>query len=212
MERISMGVPAANAAPDARASLRRALGIPPDGFVFVAFGRVTAEKRIASALRALARLRAEGCPARLLLIGDAGGPIDSAALSRATTDLGVAESVHAAGYVPDEAIGDYLAAADACLCLRWPTAQESSASWLRCLAAGRPTVISDLAHLADIPTVDVSRGGGSAEEPTAVAARVDLVDEDASLTAAMRRLAADRRFADDLGRRGHAYWKAGHTL
>ena len=40
----------------------------------------------------------------------------------------------------DEDVSSHLAAADACLCLRWPTAGESSASWLRCLAARRATV------------------------------------------------------------------------
>jgi hypothetical protein len=82
--------------------------------------------------------------------------------------------VHVSGYLPDQAIGDYLAASDACLCLRWPTALETSASWLQCLAAARPTVISDLAHLADIPTLDPRsrRRSHASAEPVAVA--IDL--------------------------------------
>ena len=97
-----------------------------------------------------------------------------------------ASRVHVTGYVADEAIGDYLAAADVCLCLRWPTALETSASWLQCLAAARPTVITDLAHLVDIPTLD-PRGwtrSHAAAEPVAV--RIDLLDEDGSLELAMR--------------------------
>jgi hypothetical protein len=105
--------------------------------------------------------------------------------------------VHVTGYVADEAIAGYLAAADACLCLRWPTALETSASWLQCLAASRPTAISDLAHLVDIP---------------AIALRVDLIGEDASLLAAMRALAGDPALRDALGRAGHEYWLAHHTL
>ena len=38
-----------------------------------------------------------------------------------------------------------------CLCLRWPTVADTSASWLHCLAAARPTVVSDLAHLVASP-------------------------------------------------------------
>jgi len=106
--------------------------------------------------------------------------------------------VRVTGHVPDAAIGAHLAAADVCLCLRWPTAEETSAAWLRCLAAGRPTVLSDLAHLVDVPL--------------SVALRVDLVDEDVSLVHAMERLADDRTLREDLGRAGHAYWEADHTL
>ena len=87
----------------------------------------------------------------LVLAGDAS---DYPALAEEVASPAVARRVHVMGYLPDEAVGDYLAATDACLCLRWPTALETSASWLHCLAASRPTVISDLAHLVDIPTVD----------------------------------------------------------
>jgi hypothetical protein len=106
--------------------------------------------------------------------------------------------VRATGYLPDDAIAGYLAAADACLCLRWPTALETSASWLRCLAAARPTVLTDLPHLVDIPS--------------SVALRVDLLNEEHDLTDAMRRLASDRQLGDALARAGYAYWEAGHTL
>ncbi len=48
----------------------------------------------------------------------------------------------------------YLAASDVVLSLRWPSARETSASWLRAIAAGRPTVVTDLAQQADLPTLD----------------------------------------------------------
>jgi hypothetical protein len=38
--------------------------------------------------------------------------------------------------------------------MRWPTSRETSASWLRCLAAGKPTISTDLVHTVDIPTLD----------------------------------------------------------
>jgi hypothetical protein len=59
-------------------------------------------------------------------------------------------------------------------------------------------VTSDLAHTVDVPP--------------SVALRVDLVDEDASLVAAMRLLADDPSRRDSLARAGHAYWAANHTL
>jgi len=192
---IRMGVPAIERTRAARASARRALGLADEAIVFAAFGRVTAEKRIAPILGALGALADEGRDVRLLLVGDAG---EHATLREDIARRGVADRVLVTGHVAEEAIGAHLAAADVCLCLRWPTTQETSASWLRCLAAARPTVISDLAHLVDIPS--------------SVALRVDLLEEERSLLQAMRALADDSALRDTVGRAGHEYWSAHHTL
>src|SRR5437763_5461493 len=166
VETIRLGTPAAPAAAGARDRARAANGVGPNAVVFAAFGKITAEKRIAAMLRALGLLAHDGVDAHLLLAGDASG---YPTLAHDISAAGLQTRVHVTGYVEDRAIGEYLAAADACLCLRWPTALETSASWLQCLAAERPTVITDLAHLVDIPRE--------------VALRVDLLDEDASLAA-----------------------------
>ena len=74
------------------------------------------------------------------------------ATSRATAS---SDGVTLTGYLEsDEALTDSIAACDVALNLRWPTAREVSGPWLRCLAAGKPTVIVDLAHLADVPSLD----------------------------------------------------------
>jgi len=187
IEAIRMGVPAIGADADARRRLRQTLHIPDEAVVFAAFGKVTPEKRIPAILSTLAVLRRDGIDAWLLVVGDAG---DSPEI--------VADGVRATGYVADDDIGGCLAAADACLCLRWPTAVETSASWLRCLAAARATVITDLPHLVDIPS--------------SVALRVDLLNEERDLTEAMRRLAIEPPQREALARAGHAYWRAHHTL
>lgn len=192
---IRMGVPEQPAAPDARRRIRRSHNLPDSAIVFAAFGKITAEKRIAPIMRALGALAADGRDVRLLLVGDAA---DYPALAAQAEEHRVADRVEVAGFVDDAAVAGYLAAADACLCLRWPTAQETSASWLRCLAAGRPTVITGLAHLADVPND--------------VALRVDLLDEDRDLVTAMRRLADDAALRATLGDAGHEYWRRHHTL
>jgi glycosyltransferase involved in cell wall biosynthesis len=187
IEAIRMGVPAIAPDADTRRRVRQTLQIPDEAVVFAAFGKVTAEKRIPAILAALATLRRERMNAWLLIVGDAD---DLSAIS--------ADGVRTTGYLPDEAVGSYLTAADACLCLRWPTALETSASWLRCLAAARATVLTDLPHLVDIPS--------------SVAMRVDLLNEERDLVDAMRRLASDPHLRDALARAGHEYWQAGHTL
>jgi glycosyltransferase involved in cell wall biosynthesis len=187
VECITMGVPAIRQDAEARRRVRQTLEIPDDAVVFAAFGKVTPQKRIPVILAALATLQREGMNAWLLVVGDSD---DSSPLS--------ADGVRATGYLPDDAIASYLMAADACLCLRWPTALETSASWLRCLAAARPTVLTDLPHLVDIPS--------------SVSLRVDLLNEERDLTDAMRRLASDPMLRDALAAAGHAYWEARHTL
>jgi glycosyltransferase involved in cell wall biosynthesis len=195
LEIIRMGVPAIDGSNAAYARTRLALSIPEGATAFAVFGKVTAEKRIPAILRALASLVASGRDAYLLLVGDAD---EYGALAGELARHGVNDRVRVSGHVADDAVGAYLAAADACLCLRWPTAQETSASWLRCLAAGRATVISDLAHLVDIPDT--------------VTLRVDLLDEDRELLRAMERLVDDSVERDRMARAGHAHWSENHTI
>ena len=196
IEAIHLGTAGAiEASAATRAATRATIGYPDRAMVFAAFGQITSEKRIGAILRALATLAGEGIDARLLLVGDASG---YPSLQHELTADGIADRVQVTGFVEHEAVGGYLAAADACLCLRWPTAHETSASWLQCLSAARPTVISDLAHTVDVPE--------------RVAIRIDLLNEDQALSGAMRRLAKDGRLRADLSRAGHAYWAAHHTM
>ena len=190
---IRMGVPPLLPSADARTRIRAALSIADRTMVFAAFGKVTAEKRIASIVRAVDALAEQGLDVHVLLVGDAD---DYPGLQRDRRTS--PRRITVTGFVADDQVADYLAASDACLCLRWPTAQETSASWLRCLTTQRPTVITSLAHLADIPE--------------SVALRVDLLDEHASLVSAMRRLTTDERLRTAVADAGYRYWSAHHTL
>jgi len=209
IEAIRLGTAPLAADAAARARLRARFGVRDDAVLFASFGKITAEKRIAAILRAFDAVAGERRDVHLLLAGDAS---DYPALERHRSASAYAARVHVSGYLPDQAIGDYLAAADACLCLRWPTALETSASWLQCLASARPTVISDLAHLADIPTLDPRSRRPSHPSAEPVAMAIDLIDEDESLRLAMRALAGEARLRATLARAGHAYWSAHHTL
>jgi glycosyltransferase involved in cell wall biosynthesis len=210
VDTIRMGVPpnllASGPALEARARLRRELAIPDTATVFVAFGHVTPEKRIEPVLRGLA---AGGDNAYLLLVGPADG---MPSLQGLIARHGLDNRVRATGYVPDEQVAAYLAAADACLCLRWPTAGETSASWLRALAAGTPTVITALAHLADVPTLDATTGRRSHPSQAPVAISVDLLDEETAVGAAMARLSANAQLRSELASAGHAHWSHEHRI
>ena len=116
------------------------------------------------------------------------------------------------------------ASADVCLCLRWPTARETSASWLRCLAAGKPTIVPDQLSTVDVPTLDPrhwqlkhDRSDAAAvfqppDPARAVAVSIELADEEAMLRQALRRLVADAPLRQALGCRAREWWAGRHAV
>jgi len=106
-----------------------------------------------------------------------------------------------------------IAAVDVSLNLRWPTAVEMSGPWLRALAAGRPSVIVDLAHHVGLPVYDPrSWQVHGSDTSTAIAVAVDILDEDHSLRLALHRLAQDSGLRQRIGDSGRRYWEQTHTL
>jgi glycosyltransferase involved in cell wall biosynthesis len=225
---VEMGVPEPASRSSARPQIRSRYGIAEDAVVFTAFGKITPEKRVREAMRALASI-AEAIPRAHLLI--AGETVDYYDLQAETETLGIRGRVTFAGYLADEEIDDHLAASDVCLCMRWPTSRETSASWLRCLAAGKPTISTDLVHTVNIPTLDprnwavldarlksrpaeqesASEALSTEQEPLAdtigpVGVSIDILDEDHSLKLAMRRLATDGKLRATLGANARMIW------
>jgi glycosyltransferase involved in cell wall biosynthesis len=120
--------------------------------VFGVFGGLTPEKRIPQILDAFAALLPYAPDAWLLMGGAAPEHYDPSADVRAR---GLGSRVVITGYLPtDDELTDHIAACDVTLNLRWPTAGEMSGPWLRCLAAGKPTITIDLLQTADVPSLD----------------------------------------------------------
>jgi glycosyltransferase involved in cell wall biosynthesis len=162
------GVPKA-----AVAALRERLGLEPDDFTVGSFGLLTSEKRLETLARAAARAAVHLKHLRLLLVGPTP---DAAGLWAMLDRVGVARRTVVTGRVPLWTLPSHMEAADVVVNLRYPTARETSAALLRLLAQGRPTVVSDLEHLSDIPSEAV--------------VRVDTTDEEGEVTRAILRLAA----------------------
>jgi glycosyltransferase involved in cell wall biosynthesis len=191
---VPMGVPLSPLLPAAAA--RQALGLPADQPLLAAFGHINAWKRMESVLRALAALNAAGRNARLLLVGSVSPNYDLAGLVRR---LGLSNAVTITGYVPQVEFQQYVAAADICLNLRYPTAGETSASLLRLLGAARPTLVSAV--------------GSFTELPPHVAAQVDLGPAEADqLVRYSQLLLDDRPFAAALGNAARRFIAAQHSL
>jgi len=210
---IHLGVPDSLASTAAAAAeVRRRHGIPDEAVVFGCFGRVTPEKGLTGVLRALAQVGPSVPNVRLLVVGEAPSYFDLMAQAR---ELGIADLVVTTGYVDEGALPEYLAAMDVTLNLRWPTGRETSAAWMRCLAAGKPTVITDLAHLTNMPSLDLRSMTVACTDPGAtepVCVHVELIDDINMLRLVLRRLTEDPALRDRLGRAARRYWAEHATM
>ena len=221
---VEMGVAPPAPQSGARRQIRSRHGIAEDAVLFTAFGKVTPEKRVREAMRALASA-AESIPHAHILV--AGETVEYYDLQSEARRLGVSERITFSDYLRDEDIDDYLAASDVCLCMRWPTSRETSAAWLRCMAAGKPTISTDLVHTVDVPTLDprnwsvlaglkastttdIGNLWADHEQATSearpVGVSIDILDESHSLKVAIRRLATDEKLRAMLGSNARALW------
>jgi glycosyltransferase involved in cell wall biosynthesis len=191
------------------AATRRKYGIPADALVFGCVGGITPEKRIPQIFDAFEALLPYQPSAWLLLAGAPADHYDPGADIRRRR---LQTRAIVTGYLDkDDDLTACIAASDVALNLRWPTAREVSGPWIRCLAAGKPTVVTDLAHMADVPALDPRTWMPTSARP-AVAVSIDILDEAHSLRLALRRLAADAALRRALGDAARQYWREEHTI
>ncbi len=175
-------------------ALRARLGLGTGDFVVGCFGLLTREKQMDTVARAVARVAVSLPGARLLLVG----PVpDRERLESHLARLGVRERTVITGRVPLGELAVHMEAADLVVHLRYPTARETSAALLRVLAQGRPVVMSDHEHLADVPADAV--------------VRADLTDEEGDVTRAILRLAEKPDMRSALGTAAAEFVRREHS-
>jgi glycosyltransferase involved in cell wall biosynthesis len=192
--RIPMAVAARSVGAYPVASLRARFGLGPDDVVVGAFGLLTREKQIETVARAVARAASIMPRLRLLLVGPSP---DALALDDMLRRVGVRDRTIVTDRVPFWTLPAHMEAADLVVHLRYPTARETSAALLRVLAQGRPTILSDLEHWADVPEDAV--------------VRVDLTDEEGAVARALLQLARDGERRQRLGVRARAFVRQEHS-
>jgi glycosyltransferase involved in cell wall biosynthesis len=180
------------------------------------FGGLTPEKRIDVVLRAFAAARVRLPYARLVLGGTPSADLELDPLIRS---LDLDDVIHRLPPLDDGQFEDAIAAVDVSLNMRWPSAGEMSGPWVQAIAAGRPTVIVDLPHLTDVPTLDPrtwrrhTPGPQSIDaDAEAVAVAVDILDEEHSLRLAMEMLGESTALRARLGEAARRYWEREHTV
>ena len=133
--------------PQAQRSLKRGFGLDPDAFLIASFGFVTPHKRLEVALPAFARLRASRPDAHFAIVGECSPHYDFAAALARFGDQGV----RVVGRADEATFDDWMRACDVAINLRHPTGGETSASFIRLLAFGRPTIVNQTGAFAEVP-------------------------------------------------------------
>jgi glycosyltransferase involved in cell wall biosynthesis len=125
---------------------RQWAGAQQGDFLLAYFGLINRSKGLTVLLKSFAKLRADGIPARLLIIGNAGtsDPTNADYLKEIEALIGRLELtpyVHRLGYLEDEmVIGSYLSAADAVVLPFADGASYRRGSLMAALRYGCPTV------------------------------------------------------------------------
>jgi glycosyltransferase involved in cell wall biosynthesis len=180
-----------------RRAARDRLGLPRGAVIVAAVGNLIPEKRLEVALRAFAR-SLFGVREALFVVAGAPSPhYDPRAMARAH---GLEPVTRWLGRIDAATFEAVLAAADLCVNLRWPTGGETSGSFLRMLAAGRPTIISAAGSFDETPDDACLKVpvGGEAEE--------------SAIVRSILRVAHDPAWAAALGRRARAFAAESHSF
>jgi glycosyltransferase involved in cell wall biosynthesis len=142
---VPNGVDASVFRPRSQEEARAALSLP-DGFLFVCAGRLSREKGMHHALRALTLGRDRAPDAGLLVVGDGA---ERSRLERLAFDLGLHDRVVFTGAQPPEQMPTFLAAADAFL---FPTERDEAAPLVlpQAMACGLPVIASRQGGITEV--------------------------------------------------------------
>jgi glycosyltransferase involved in cell wall biosynthesis len=125
------------------------------------FGAVEPEKQPLVLLKALATVRQHVPEATLDFVGSDPDPAFRTRMEQVAVRLGISESVRFAGRVDEASYHEWLQTATIAVQLRGVVNGEASAAVADCLAAGVPTVVTDIGTQAELPpgsTVPVAPG------------------------------------------------------
>ncbi|WP_175493750.1 glycosyltransferase [Microvirga guangxiensis] len=132
-------------------SWRQALGIKPNALCIGCFGIVDKWKRLDLVARAFEELCNQYPTSVLLIVGRAYDAEYRQKLEALTKESRFGERIALIDYASPNAFHALMALVDVVVNIRWPSRLGMSAILVRALAAGKPTIISDIPEWREIP-------------------------------------------------------------
>jgi glycosyltransferase involved in cell wall biosynthesis len=168
-----------------------------DEVVVGTFGLVSPAKQTEKLLEAWRFVTAEIPTARLAIVGSEAEPGESARVAQIAEQLGIGGNVTQTGDVPEAAFQDWLARVALAVQLRAGSSGESSAVVAQTLAAGLPTMVTDIGASRELPDSAVVKIHRDVTPPQLADKIIGLLrapERRAALSRAGRKLAAEHSF------------------
>ena len=166
--------------------------LPAEAVVLASFGYIAPSKRIDVVLQAMARLATAVPNLYYVLVGE---PVDQYDPMPLIRQLELDDQVHITGFVDSATFEAYLRAIDIGISLRTgPTGGEMSAGLTRLLAAGKPTIVSNVGGFAELPAQSAIKLEQDADEVDRLVVALRQLLDDPVTRAAYG--AAARRYAE----------------
>jgi hypothetical protein len=184
------------ALPASTQAARETVGITSDRPLILTSGFATKSKRFDWLVDALGHLRDQG---RQFIWVHAGQERpEEYPLTDRIRDRGLAEVATVTGYLSEDELDTYIAAADVVVNLRFPSVGESSGTLARAFSAGRCCIVNDTAAYAEIPRD--------------VVVHLPVFGTVEALVRALDSLLADRTLRETFGRRAQYYARTALSL
>lgn len=169
---------------------RKQLGLSADELIVLTSGFATRAKRFDWLIEALDTLLGRGIALRWIHAGEE-RPTEFHLQQAIDRRPRLRDATTITGYVTEDDLDAYIAAADLVVNLRFPSVGESSGTLARALSAGRCCIVNDTAAYAEIPREAV--------------VHIPILDTVPALVRALEALLGDRDLRAMFGERARAY-------
>jgi len=182
---------------------RSRLGVAPDAFLFGVFGYLRESKRLAGVLEIFDEVRRQA-PAAALLVA---GQFVSTDLERAVAPLLRSPGVVRRPYLKGSEFWLAASAVDACINLRYPSADETSGIAIRMMGLEKPVLLTDAEETAGFPEDACVRIPPPPAERESLLRHMILLPSNFDIARSIgRRAAAHALSRHAVDRAGQLYW------
>jgi glycosyltransferase involved in cell wall biosynthesis len=137
--------------PESTASLRQKFSLDPTTFVIGVLGRITATKSYNLIIEAVRDLVIDHPNILLVIVGTQGNFAQFDHLQLLLERYGLANHVHFSGFVDETSFTQLTMICDVVINLRYPSQYQLSRTLMNAIAAGKPSIISDIPEWSEFP-------------------------------------------------------------